>query len=187
MKKISTLEISLVAFGMAINVIGTFIAYSLQLPILLDSIGTIFISILLGPVFGIITGLGGSFLSGVTFDIYSLYFSPVQIVIAVLTYFMFSKGLLYKLKRPLGVFVISIFSSFMGAVIAAFIFGGVTSSGSSYIVAFLSNLGINKVVSVFIVQFFMEYVDRYIGVSVSILAMSELPKKLKGKLAENNG
>lgn len=185
MKKITALELSLMAFGIAINVIGTFVAYSLQLPILLDSIGTIFISILLGPVHGIITGLGGSFLSGITFDIYSLYFAPVQIVVATLTYYMFSKGLLKTIKRPLGVLIISIFSSFMGAVIAAYIFGGVTSSGSSYIVAVLNNLGMNKVASVFIVQFLMEYADRYIGITFGILAMSELPKRIKRKLVEN--
>lgn len=185
MKKITTLELSLMAFGIAINVIGTFVAYSLQLPVLLDSIGTILISIILGPIFGIITGLSGSFLSGITFDIYSLYFAPVQIFVAILTYYMFSIGFLKSIKRPLGVLVITIFSSFMGSVIAAYIFGGVTSSGSSYIVAVLNNLGLNKVVSVFIVQFFMEYIDRYIGVSISILVMSELPKRIKRKIVEN--
>lgn len=185
MKKISTLELSLVAFGMALNVIGTFVAYTLQLPILLDAIGTIFISVLLGPVFGSIAGLGGSILSGITFDIYSLYFAPVQIVVAVLTSIMFKKGLLFRIKRPLGVLVISIFSSFIGALIAAYLFGGVTSSGSSYIVALLSNLGMNKVVSVFIVQFMMEYLDRFIGVTISILVISELPKRIKRKLVEN--
>lgn len=187
MKKISALEMSLVAFGMAINVIGTFIAYSIQLPILLDSIGTIFNSMLIGPSFGIITGLGSSFISGVTFDIYSLYFAPVQIIVAVFTYLLFSKGFLKSIKRPLGVLIISIFSSLVGAIIAAFIFGGVTSSGSSYIVAVLSNLGVNKVVSVFIVQFLMEYIDRYIGVSLAILVMAEFPKRLKRKLVDING
>lgn len=187
MKRLSTLEISLLAFGISVNVLGTLIAFGLQLPILLDSIGTIFISILLGPGFGIITGLGSSLVSGITFDIYSLYFAPVQVFVAMFTYLMYSKGFLHKIKRPLGVMVISIFSATMGAIIAAFVFGGITSSGSSYIVAVLSNLGVNKVVSVFIVQFLMDYADRFLGVTVAILAIAQFPKGIMRKLADSNG
>src|SRR5699024_9796244 len=182
MRKISNLELSLVALGIALNTIGTLIAYGLQLPLLLDSIGTILISILLGPFLGIAAGIGGSIVSGITFDIYSLYFAPVQIFVAVFTYLMYKKGYLQNIKRPIGVLIISIISSIVGAIIAAFIFGGVTSSGSSYIVAILSNLGLNKIASVFLVQFIMDYIDRFLGVSIAILVTSEIPRGIKGKL-----
>ena len=185
MKKINTLQISLVAFGMALNLIGTFIAFSLKLPILLDSIGTILISILLGPILGLISGIGGSILSGITFDIYSLYFAPVQIVVALFTYGIFKKGLLQGSKRFIGVLILSILTSIAGSIIAAFVFGGITSSGSSYIVVLLSNLGVNKVVSVFLVQFLTDFVDKFIGVSISMLAISGMPSTIKGKLVNN--
>lgn len=184
MKKISTLELSLMALGIALNTIGTLIAYSLQLPLLLDSIGTILISILLGPALGILTGIAGSIVSGITFDIYSLYFAPVQIFLALFTYIMYQRGYLENVKRPIGVLVISIISSIIGAIIAAFVFGGVTSSGSSYIVAVLNNLGLNKVVSVFVVQFFMDYIDRFLGVSLAILVISTIPRGIKGRLVD---
>lgn len=186
MRKINTLEICLVAFGMALNTLGTFIAFSLKLPILLDSIGTILTSILLGPIFGIISGLGGSLVSGITFDIYSIYFAPVQIVVAIFTYLIFKNDLFKGKKRLLGVLILSILSSLAGSIIAAFVFGGVTSSGSSYIVAFLSNLGINKVVSVFLVQFFTDYIDKFLGVTLAVLAIEEMPKTIKGKLVNLN-
>ncbi len=184
MKKISTLELSLVALGISLNILGTFIAYSLKLPILLDSMGTIFISILLGPTLGVLAGLGGSFLSGITFDIYSIYFAPVQIFVAVFTYLMFGKSIFNKMNRSVRVLIISIFSSLTGAIIAAFVFGGITSSGSSYIVVLLSKLGINKVLSVFLVQFFMDYIDRFVSVSIAILAISYMPKNIRRKLVE---
>lgn len=185
MKKINTLEISLVAFGMALNLIGTFIAFTLKLPILLDSIGTILISILLGPILGIVTGLGGSILSGITFDIYALYFAPVQIVVALFTYLIYKIGFFRGRKIGIGVLGLSILTSIAGAIIAAYVFGGVTSSGSSYIVVLLSNLGINKVVSVFLVQFFTDYLDKFLGISLAILAISEMPSRIKGKLVNN--
>ncbi|MEW8973778.1 MAG: hypothetical protein AB2375_06225 [Tissierellaceae bacterium] len=185
MKKVSTLELSLVALGISLNVLGTFIAYSLKLPILLDSIGTIFISILLGPTLGVIAGLGGSFISGITFDIYSIYFAPVQVFVAIFTYLMFGKWIFDKMNRVVKVLIISMFSSLTGAIIAAFVFEGITSSGSSYIVVLLSKLGINKVLSVFLVQFFMDYIDRFISVSMAILAVSEMPKNIKRKLVDH--
>ncbi|MGO1470558.1 MAG: hypothetical protein ACTHW2_11095 [Tissierella sp.] len=185
MKKIKTLEISLVAFGMVLNLIGTFTAFTLKLPILLDSIGTILISILLGPILGIITGLGGSILSGITFDIYSLYFAPVQIVVALFTYLIFKGDFFKGKKKYIGVLALSILTSIAGSIIAAFVFGGITSSGSSYIVAILSNLGINKVVSVFVVQFFTDFIDKFIGVSIAVLAISEIPKTIKERLVNN--
>ena len=79
MKKITTKELTLIALGIVLNVIGAFIALNLRLPIYLDSIGTIFIACTLGPKYAVITGLCGSMVSGMTFDIYSFFFMPVQI------------------------------------------------------------------------------------------------------------
>ncbi len=185
MKKIKTLELSLVALAMTVNVVGTFIAFTLKLPILLDSIGTILITILLGPTLGVISGLGASILSGITFDIYSLYFAPVQVVIAITLYVLFKYGFFKGRKLAIGILILSIVSSLAGAIISAFIFDGVTSSGSSYIVAILSNLGVNKVTSVFLVQFLTDLIDKSLAISVAKLAISEMPRSLKGKLVND--
>lgn len=185
MKKIPSFKLSIVGLGIALNVIGTFTAFSLKLPILLDSIGTIMVSFLLGPYYGIITGLCGSIVSGITFDIYSLYFAPVQIFVGFFSSLVYNKGLMKDNKRFLGVFVISIFSSFIGAIIAAFVFGGITSSSSSYIVAILSNMGISKVLSVFIVQFLIDYLDRFVAVSLVILVILKIPNNIKQELINN--
>ena len=76
MKSISVKNISLIGLGISINVVGSFIAYTLKLPIYLDSIGTIFIAAILGPNYAMISGVLGSIVSGITFDVYSIYFAP---------------------------------------------------------------------------------------------------------------
>lgn len=182
MNKVSSYKVSAVGLGVALNVIGTLIAYSFKVPILMDSLGTIMISSLIGPIYGVATGILSSLVSGVTFDIYSLYFAPVQIFVALLSAIMFKNGYMKGKKRFLGVFFISIVSAFTGAVIAAFVFGGITSSSSSYIVILLSNLGLNKVLSVFTVQFLIDYVDRFLAVSLVVPVVSALPTTLKQKL-----
>jgi energy-coupling factor transport system substrate-specific component len=185
MKKMSTLNISIVGFGIALNIIGAFIALNLRLPIYLDSIGTIMVSFILGPIYGVITGLLGSIVSGITFDIYSLYFAPVQIFTGLLGGIMYKKGFMKGAKMPLGVLAVSIFSSFIGAVIAAYLFGGITSSGSTYIVQFLSGLGVNKVVSVFIVQFITDYADKFVAVSLAMTVILGIPGALKQRLVRS--
>lgn len=183
MKKISPIKISIVALGIALNIVGAFIALNLRLPIYLDSIGTILASAVLGPVYGVITGLCGSLVSGVTFDIYSIYFAPVQIFTGLLSGIMFKKGFMKGFKMPVGVFIVTIFASTVGAVIAAYLFDGVTSSGSSYIVAVLSNLGVNKVISVFVVQFLTDYCDKFVAVALVLPVTLALPQSLRQRLA----
>lgn len=182
MRRSSSLKLTVVGFAVALNIVGAFIALNLRLPIYMDSIGTIMSAALLGPVYGVITGLLGSVVSGITFDIYSLYFAPVQIFTGLLSGILYRKGLMKGVKMPLGVLIVSIFSSALGAVIAAFVFGGVTSSGSSYIVALLSKLGVNKVLSVFIVQLLTDYLDKFAAVAIILPVTLGIPQNIKERL-----
>ena len=59
-KTVNVKNITLISMGIALNVVGAFIALNLRLPIYLDSIGTILIACMLGPKYAVITGVGGS-------------------------------------------------------------------------------------------------------------------------------
>lgn len=183
MKKMNTFKVTTVGIGVVINIIGTLLALTFKIPLLMDSIGTIMVSALLGPGYGIATGLLNSIISGITFDIYSLYFGPVQIFVGALAGILYRKGYLDGRKRVVGVFFISTASALVGAIIAAYVFGGITSSSSTYIVVVLSQLGVNKVLSVFIVQFLMDYLDRFLAVSLVIPVTKALPIHVKQKLS----
>lgn len=181
-KKITTSELTLIALGVALNVIGAFIALNLRLPIYLDSIGTILIACILGPKFAIITGLCGSMVSGMTFDIYSFFFMPVQISTGLIAGLMYKKGFLNGMKTVFGVSVFSIPTSIISAIITAFIFGGITSSGSSYVVQILSSMGMNQVSSVFITQVLTDYADKFIAVMLVNSAVLAIPSTFRYKL-----
>lgn len=181
-KKKSPLNLSVIGFGIAINIVGAFIALNLRLPIYLDSMGTIMVSFLMGPVAGVITGILGSITAGITFDIYSLYFAPVQIFTGLIAGILFRKNFMHGYKMFIGVFILTIFVSFSSAVVAALVFGGITSSGSSYIVAVLSNLGVNKVLAVFMVQFFTDYTDKFIACALMSVVYYRVPTTIKEKL-----
>lgn len=187
MKSISIKNISLVGLGISINVVGAFIAYVLKLPIYLDSIGTILIAAILGPKYAMISGVLGSLVSGVTFDVYSLYFSPVQITTGLLSGIMFKKGLLNGRKIPLGTFIFVLPTSIISAMIATVVFGGVTSSGSSYIVQALEVLSIGNLFSnVFLTQIFTDYIDKLTGVVLVNLGINAMPKELRRSFIVSN-
>ena len=180
MKSISVKNISLIGLGISINVVGSFIAYTLKLPIYLDSIGTIFIAAILGPNYAMISGVLGSIVSGITFDVYSIYFAPVQITTGLLSGIMFRKGFLDGVKTPLGTFIFVLPTSIISAMIAAIVFEGVTSAGSSYIVQALEVLSIGNLFSnIFLTQIITDYMDKFLGVVLVNLGISAIPKNLK--------
>ena len=171
--------LTLVGLGITLNVVGAFIALQLRLPIYMDSIGTLLIACLLGPKYAIMTGLGGSLVSGMTFDMYSLYFAPVQISTGCLAGIMYQKGFLKGKKTPLGVLAFAVPTACVSACVSAMVFGGITSSGSSYLVQILSAFQIPRVVSVFIVQIFTDYMDKYVGVLLVCAGIKVLPPRMK--------
>ncbi|SCI16670.1 MULTISPECIES: ECF transporter S component [unclassified Romboutsia] len=180
MKNTSIKNIALVGLGISINVVGAFIALSLKLPIYLDSIGTILIAAILGPKYAVISGFLGSIVSGMTFDIYSLYFAPVQISTGLLAGIMFKKGMLEGKKTPIGTFIFVLPTSIISAMVAAVVFGGVTSSGSAYIVQVLEVLSVGNLFSnIFLTQIVTDYIDKLLGVILVNLAMNVMPKSLK--------
>ena len=69
MRNSKSLKLTIMGIGIALNIIGAFIALNLRLPIYLDSIGTIMVGFVLGPVYGVATGVLGSVVSGITFYI----------------------------------------------------------------------------------------------------------------------
>ena len=63
--------------------------------------------------------------------------------------------------------------------ITYFLFGGITSSGSSIIVQLIHGLGLNQLTSVILVQVITDYADRLLSVVVVLSVIAMLPKKVK--------
>lgn len=154
----------LIAVAISLNVVGAFIAMTCNIPFYMDSIGTILAAGLLGPKYAILSGVLGSLVSGCTFDSYSLYYAPVQILTG------FFAGTLYHTKwlngkwLPIGSILVGVPTSLLSAIITAMLFHGITTGGSSIFVILLSKLGMNLVISIFIVQVLTDYIDKLLAV-----------------------
>lgn len=179
--KISAFHICVVAFSVVINLIGGQLALMLKLPIYLDSIGTVFVGSVLGPLYGMLPNVLSGIIFGMTTDIYSLYYAPVGIILGLVT------GLVYKKYHPkkwwifLAALIITLPSTIVSSCITAGLFGGITSSGSSIIVQALAKTPLGLVGSCFVVQFFTDYIDRVISLYLVAAITKAMPSSLMEK------
>ena len=178
--KITVHKITLIALAIVINIVGSYIALGLHLPIYLDSMGTIMTAILLGPFYGLFPGVLSALITGMTSDIYALYYMPVGIVLGVVTGFVFQKNKSNKLFVKS--FCISVPASLISACITATVFGGITSSGSTMLVQLLAKTPVGLTLSCLIVQFFTDYFDRLLSLWLGFSVIKKLPDSLTNKL-----
>lgn len=175
---ISVRKMCVVALAIVLNVIGGQIALMLHLPIYLDSIGTIMIAMLYGPVYGMLPPLLYGLVMGFTLDIYSLYFMPVGLMLGLVTGLVSRYFSLKKWRMIPGAMLITIPGTIVSAVITAVLFGGITSSGSTVIVQVLNKAGLGLTASVFIVQILTDYLDRLLSLVVVSYLLHVIPSDL---------
>ena len=77
-----------------------------------------------------------------------------------------------------------IYSLYFIACITAYVFGGVTSSGSSILVTLLHKLGLNMVASAFVVQIVTDYADRLISIAIVVAVLAVLSNSMEQQIRE---
>ena len=168
--KFTSKKITFMALCIAINSVSAWLAVVLKLPVYLDSIGTIMAGFSFGPAFGILTGIISAFANSIG-DPIAIYFMPTQIVVGFTAgYFKFLKrdDIVSKLYLAPAMSLPAAISS---ALIATYLFGTVTTAGSSYIVQALRALmDISDFAIVLGVQIITDYADKLL----SILLVSKI-------------
>lgn len=178
---ISVRKMCVVALAIVLNVIGGQIALFFHLPIYLDSMGTIMIAMLYGPLYGMLPPLLYGLVMGFTVDIYSLYFMPVGLILGLMTGLVSRYFPLKKWRMIPGALLITIPGTIVSSIITAVLFGGITSSGSTLIVQVLNKAGLGLTASVFIVQILTDYIDRLISLVVVSYLLKVIPAELYRK------
>lgn len=181
MSKRKTTPLVFAALGVCLNMIGSFLAMIMHLPIYMDTVGTIFVSLFCGPVYGLSCALLSS-LTNAVFDPFALPFIPNGIVAAVFASLLRSARF-EKTPLLLKTLVVSLPCSIVSACISAYVFGGITSAASSYIVQFLYGaMHLPLVASAFIVQIGTDYLDKFIILAVVTLFIARIPTHIKEKI-----
>lgn len=176
--KFTTAKIAMVAMAICINYIGGQLALALHLPIYLDSIGTILIGAMFGPAFGVLPPMISGILMAFTGDIYSLYFAPVGMILGLTAGFVLKRIHSVGFMLLLSAFLITLPGTIVCAIINAILFGGVTSSGSSAIVAALSHTPLGLTGAIFVVQIFTDYLDCVISLALVMIVLRKVKPML---------
>lgn len=168
--KFTSKKITFMALCISINSVSAWLAVVLKLPVYLDSIGTIMAGFSFGPAFGILTGIISAFANSIG-DPIAIYFMPTQIVVGFTAgYFKFlmRDDIVSKLYLAPAMSLPAAISS---ALIATYLFGTVTTAGSSYIVqALRAIMDISDFAIVLGVQIITDYADKLL----SILLVSKI-------------
>lgn len=169
------------ALGVCLNMIGSFLAMMLHLPIYMDTVGTIFVSLFCGPVYGVCSALLSSIVNA-AFDPFALPFIPNGITAAIFASLLRHPHVA-KLPLLLKTLIVSLPCSVVSASISAYIFGGITSAASSYIVQFLYGaMHLPLVLSAFIVQIGTDYADKLLIITIVTLFIARIPTHIKEKI-----
>ena len=168
--KLNDLKVKLTAIcaaGIVINIAGANVARILELPVYLDTIGTVFIAVLGGYMPGITVGFMTNFL-GSGLNLEEMYFGLVNIIVAMISAFFAGRGYFDSLPKVLLIIpLLALVTSFFGAFIEELV-----SPNASF--DSLGNLREH-----FLSNFVVELPDKGLSVVSSFLLYKIFPDDLK--------
>jgi len=185
--------LALIPFGIALNLgLGT-LTSSLKIPLYLDAVATIAITLLAGFRAGAIVGVASFLIGGILVNPVLPWFSGTQLVIAAYTAVVARKGWLAtsgvegfrapKWARYLRVLVIGLCLGILAGIVSApvivALFSGLTGSGPSLVVAFLLKSGQTLYKSVLLSGLASEPLDKTVQLLLAISLIRALPPSLK--------
>jgi energy-coupling factor transport system substrate-specific component len=173
---VKTAATALVPLGVLLNLgIGT-IVQLLKLPIFIDAVGTMLVTLLIGWRWGATTGILSFLLGGVLTNPVMPWFSGTQLAIAVVVGILAAKGWFRTIPRTIfsGV-TIGITAAIASAPVIIGLFGGITGSGSGVITSFLLASGKKIVESVLLTGISCEPIDKTLQALLTFWLIKSLP------------
>jgi energy-coupling factor transport system substrate-specific component len=135
-------QIGLIAFCAALNAGLGFLVQLLKLPIYLDLVGTIFASVLAGPLIAATTAVLGIILLGFLTVPTAFAYVGTAIIIAFAASWFSRFGYGRRLVPTIGFgLVLGLISALVSAPVTVFLFGGVSLVGADAVTAFFRALG----------------------------------------------
>lgn len=176
------MSILLIPVAIGINLIGGAIAMALKLPIYLDCVGTILTAVIAGPWVAVVAGALTSVVATITIDPISLPFGLVQIAIALVAGYLANRDWFSTVPKTIiaGV-ILALTAAVVASPIVAYLFGGVTSAGSAFIVGYLLATGRELLGSVFTAQILTDSADKILSALVTFAIVRSMPERFKIK------
>lgn len=181
-------QVALISFfSVTANLLGRFLAGAFVLPFWLDSFGTFLTAYCLGPWCGIIVGVAGNILEGLSNPL-SLVYSLTSICIAVMTGCLAKRGWMSSLLKTVSLSVLITLACVVVSCSINFLFygGKIANIWGQGISEMTQSWGVPFPLAVIMGQFYVEFLDKvvtlcavYAFIHVYRLAKKFLPSFLK--------
>ena len=177
-KDFGTVTLTLIPVAIVINLVVGQIVSALNLPLFLDSIGTVLVGMLAGPWAGLVTGLLTNLIWGLISSPVAAAFALVAGVIGLVAGLCARYGLFRTWwKAAISGVLIGVAASFTAVPIRVFMFGGITGSGADFITAYLLATGRDLFGSVIITVLSTNVPDKVVTALVAWVIARALPQR----------
>ncbi len=184
-RQFTTSTYALIPIAIAINIVMGQLVGSLGLPIYLDSIGTVLVGVLVGP-------LAGAATSGLANIIWSLLnpvampFAVVAIVIGLLAGTFAGLGWFKRFYFvPIAGLITGVIAAIMSSPLSAFIFNGVTGSGTDAFVAAFRAAGNSILAAATLQGLISDPLDKLLTFMIAYLIIVALPSRLRARFSQS--
>jgi len=181
-----------IALCAALNFAVGSIVYLIKLPIYLDSIGTILCALLIYPdrqaafVCSFVAAMISTVITTLFINPFLIWFSGTEVAIALLAAFVIARGGDVFRQRPLAVIpftvrvvlygiLTGVVAAVVSAPVVAYLFGGVTGSGSAFLVAFFLKAGDHLMSAVLHSGLTADPIDKMLQVLLAALLFRATP------------
>jgi energy-coupling factor transport system substrate-specific component len=154
----------------------------IKLPVFLDSIGSVLVAVLGGPIPAIVTGVVSVLLGGILTNPVLPWFVCTAIAIGWFTGFCANRGA-FKRVWTWGLcgLAMGVVAAIVSAPVIVALFAGITQSGSSLVVAFLMAAGKSVLNSVLLAGVACDPVDKLLTFLIAWALIRGLPRRLRAQ------
>ena len=175
----STIALALIPRAVALNLaIGAIVA-ALKLPVYLDSIGTVLVAALAGPLAGVLTGVTSNLVLGMLSSPTFIAFIPVTAVIGATAGIASRVGAFRSIPRAVVAgLVIGILAGAASVPIVLALFGGVTAGGTGIITIILRALDLPLQSAALISSISVDVLDKVLSCVIVTAVLARLPRRI---------
>ncbi len=180
-------KVIIMLVGVFLNVTLSYIVYSFELPLYLDSIGTIGVAAIAGVLPGFIVGLSTNIICGV-FNPMSIYYSLLSMIMALCAaQFSYRNYFKKKSKILYFIFIISLSSGVLGTLFQYLLLNEPQFFAIRNTAKLITEAtGINYYVNTYWLNFLLNFVDKGITTLIALFIVYLFPEDLAHEIWNSN-
>ncbi|MDO4762211.1 MAG: ECF transporter S component [Corynebacterium sp.] len=177
--KLRASTISLIPLALVLNIIPGQLTGSLGVPLYLDSIGTVLVAALAGPIAGLATGVM-SCVVWALFNPAALPFAGIAGLVGLLAGLVLKNGTgTHIIRVILGGLAVGVITACFAAPVAAFVYGGTAGVGTGAMVALFREMGSSLLQAVTLQSLVSDPLDKALVFFIVWSTLHKLPTRLR--------